>query len=140
LLNDRNESREIQVDPAVVKNFNQIKVGDMVVVRESQSIALRLERDARGGKPSAGVAMTAEKAPPGDRPALATEKTVDIRAEIIGIDRANNLVSLKGPEGNVVKVLAKDPSRLEGLKTGDMVLATYTRAMAISVEPAPSRP
>lgn len=131
LLNDRNETRVIQVDPAQVRNFDNIKVGDNVVIRERQSVALSFE------KPSPGAAMTAERAPAGSRPGVSVEGTETIKAEIIGIDKANNLVSLKGPEGNVVRVLAKDPSRLEGLKIGEKVWATYTKAMAISVDPAP---
>lgn len=139
LVNDRNESHEIQVDPARVKNFDNIKVGDMVVVREEQRIALSLDKNIKGEKPTQGAAMTAETAAPGEKPGIAAEKTETLLAEIVGIDKANMMVSLKGPKGNIVNVLAKDPKKLEGLKAGDKVWATYTKAMAISVEPAPTK-
>ena len=134
LLNDRNETRIIQVDPAIVKNFDNIKVGDDVVVREKQSVAVSFQ------KPTEGAGMTMEPAPAGAKPSLDVEGTETIKAEIVGIDKANNLVSLKGPKGNIVRVLAKDPSRLEGLKIGEKIWATYTKSVAISVDPAPARP
>ena len=134
LLNDRHETIEIQVDPAKVKNFNNIKVGDNVVVRSSQSIALSLQ------KPTTAAGMTMEAAPPGAKPSLSGENTETIQGEIVGIDKPNMMVSLKGPKGNIVNVLAKDPARLENLKVGDKVWATFTKSVAISVEPAPQKP
>jgi DNA-binding beta-propeller fold protein YncE len=141
LLNDRNETIILQVDPAKVKRFDEIKVGQNVVIRERRSVALSLEKEMKEGeKPTAGAAMTTEKAPPGEHPSMTAEKTENIRGEIVAIDKTKNLVTLKGPKGNLVSVLAKDPSRLAGLKVGDKVWATYTVAMAISVEPAPQQP
>lgn len=140
LLNDRNETRVLQVDPALVKNFNNIKVGDNVVIREKQSLALALEKDmAKKDRPTEVGAMTAETAPPGAKPGMVAKESERVRAEIVRIDKPNMLVTLKGPRGNIVNILGKDPKIIEGLKVGDKVWATYTKAIAISVEPAPKK-
>jgi len=139
LENDMAERRKIQVDPSLVKNFDNIKVGDLVVVREKQSLALTLTKHQRGQKPGVEAAMTAESAKPGSKPAVGTKETLQISAEIVKINRSNLTVNLKGPEGNIVQLRVQDPQRLAGLKKGDMVTATYTKAMAISVEPAPAK-
>jgi Cu/Ag efflux protein CusF len=139
LLNDLQQRRSIQVDPNRVKNFDQIKVGDMVVVRQTQSLALTLTKHQKGEKPSAGAAMVTETASPGAKPGMETGKVVQISAEVVGINQANKTVDLKGPEGNTIRLAVRDASRLQNLKKGDMVAATYTKAMAISVEAAPQK-
>ena len=45
-------------------------------------------------------------------------------------------LTLKGPEGNVVRVKVMDPKNLEKVKVGDKLFITYTEALAISVERA----
>ena len=70
-------------------------------------------------------------------------KPVTETATIEAIDKANRLVTLKGPKGNSVQV--KAPDQMEGfntLRVGDQVSATYFEAMAVSVrkpgDPVPS--
>jgi len=139
LENDRAEKFKVQVDPKVVKNFDQIKVGNLVVVQESQRWAVSLKKHQKGAKPGVGAAIETETAPPGAKPGMETKKTVQVTAEIVKIDAANQTVNLKGPEGNIIRVNVKDPNNLKELKKGDMVAATYTKAMAISVVPQPKK-
>jgi len=124
---------EIKVD-GKVKNFKNIKKGDMVVVQEIQSLALNLIKAKKGEKPSAQTTTTTSTAPVGSKPGMESVETTQIVAEVVGVDLAKSMVELKGPQGNVLKLKAKDPKNLEGVKKGDMVNATYTTALAISVE------
>jgi hypothetical protein len=69
-------------------------------------------------------------------------KPVTLTATIEAVDKANRVVTLKGPKGNSVEV--KAPDQMEGfnsLKVGDQVSATYFEAVAIQVrkpgDPAP---
>jgi hypothetical protein len=55
------------------------------------------------------------------------------------IDRDRNHVFLKWPDGAIVGMQVKDPSILEGVKAGDVVVITYTEALAISIEKAKKR-
>ncbi len=139
LLNDLGERHKIQVDPNQVKNFSQIKEGDLVVLRTSESLALTLAKAKKGEKPSAGAGMAMDKASPGQKPRIGEAKVLEISAEVVHVDQAKQTVKLKGPEGNTVQVKVQDPSRLQGLKKGDLVAATYTESTAISVEPQPAK-
>ena len=59
-------------------------------------------------------------------------KPVTATATIEAIDKANRVVTLKGPEGNSVDV--KAPDQMEGfnsLKVGDQVTATYFNAVML---------
>ncbi|MDX1387357.1 MAG: hypothetical protein R3257_07175 [bacterium] len=136
LLNDRNESRTITVNPDNVKNFDQIKVGDNVVVREKRSLTLALDKGmAKKDRPTEGGAMTAATAPQGAKPGMAAKDTETVRGEIVKIDKPNMMVTLKGPDGNLLNVKGKDAKAFDSLKIGDKVWATYTTAFAITVEP-----
>jgi hypothetical protein len=50
------------------------------------------------------------------------------------IDKKNQTVTLKGPEGRTTDVKVKRPQMLDQVKVGDEVVITYTEALAISVE------
>jgi len=117
-----------------VKNLPQVRRGDHVVVRYYESLALELKKPGRL-EPARAV-VGAGIAAPGQMPAGASVETVTVTARIIKIDRANQTVTLKGPKGKVVTVDVDDPKRLERLRPGDRVQATYTEALAISVEQA----
>jgi Cu/Ag efflux protein CusF len=118
-----------------VKNLAQVKVGDTVTVEYVQSIALEVRR-ADGTQPEVTVAAAAGAAKPGDKPAGAIGGQVTVSAVIVAIDTASLRVTLKGPQGNFRVLQVKDPKKLENVKVGDMVYATYTEAVGISVAAA----
>lgn len=139
LVPDTGISQTIQAGPEV-KNFDQIKVGDLVVIRSSESLALTLTKHKKGEKPT-GAAMTAmETAPEGAKPEAEGGGALRISAEVTKVDTTKQMVELKGPEGNQVALKVQNPATLNEIKKGDMVTATYKRAMAISVEPQPAAP
>jgi hypothetical protein len=77
----------------------------------------------------------------GQKPLSKTE-SVTAKATIEAIDKTNRLVTLKGPRGNLVIVeVSKDVKRFDELKVGDVVTATYSESIAVSIrkpgEPAP---
>lgn len=119
-----------------VKNLAQVKRGDLVTIAYYESIAWELRKKG-STQPSVDAAADASRNPAGGMPGAVAGAAVNVVAKITKIDKATNTVSLKGPKGNIVDVKVKDPSRLEGVKVGDLVDITYTEAMAISVERAP---
>jgi Cu/Ag efflux protein CusF len=125
-----------EVGPAV-KNLPQLKKGDHVVAEYRESVAYEVHKP---GTITAGtgeaVARTAAK--PGSKPAGSAAHMITVTATVEAIDPEASTVRLKGPEGNQVTVAVKDPKKLEGVSVGDLVEITYTRALAISVEPASS--
>jgi len=117
-----------------VKNFDALKVGDRVNIEYSQALMLELKK---GG----GLAVTkneekeAASAAPGQQPMGVVGRKVTVIADIVAVDPATQVVTLKGPE-RTVEIRVPDPEQLKRIKKGDQVVATYTQAMALAVEPA----
>src|SRR5262245_58038641 len=118
-----------------VKNFDQIKLGDFVVARYVQALTLELMK-SKGGEP-VSVKEGAARAQPGERPAGAGARQVNVLADVTAVDPKKKTITLKGPKGNVVTLDVQNPDHFKVVKKGDQVQVTYTEALAMSVEPAP---
>ena len=119
-----------------VRNFDQIKVGDLVVARYVEALTLELKKT----KVAAGdvkVREEAAKAKPGERPAAAGARQVTVVADVVAVDPVKSTITLKGPKGKEVTLIVQNPEQFKVVKKGDQVEATYTEALALSVEPAP---
>jgi len=122
---------------AEVKNFDQIKLGDFVVARFAQALTLELRKTrTAAGEPI--VREEAAKAKPGERPAVVGGRQVTVLADVIAVDQKNSTITLKGPKGNEVTLNVQNPEQFKVVKQGDQVEATYTEALALSVEAAPN--
>ena len=119
-----------------VRNLAQVRHGDHVTIVFYEAVAYEVKKKGTA-KPDAAAATEVARAPIGQRPAAGAAHVVTVTATIKSIDRKTNTVELRGPKGRVVPIKVKDPSRLEGVKVGDLVEITYTDAVAISVNPAP---
>jgi len=118
-----------------VRNFDQIKLGDLVVVRYAEALTLELRKT----KTAAGdltVREGATRAEPGERPAAAGARQVTAIADVIAVDPKKSTITLKGPRGNIVTLDVHNPDQFKVVKKGDQVEVTYTEAVALSVEPA----
>ena len=118
------------------RNFDQIKVGDHVVARYLQSLVLELKKPGSSAAPVT-VQEAAGRAKPGAQPGAAAARQVTVLTDVVRVDPAAKIISLKGPQGNVLDLPVQNPDQFKVVKVGDKVEATYTEAMAISVEPAP---
>jgi hypothetical protein len=118
------------------KNFDQVQLGDHVVVRYMRALSLELKKTGsaimeRSEKSDAVVAK------PGERPGAAAGRQVQVMANVVAVNAKTKTVTLKGPKGNLVDLVLEDPKQVARIKKGDQVEAIYTEAIAISVEPAP---
>jgi hypothetical protein len=121
-----------------VQNFDQIKVGDFLMVRYMQSLMLELQKTKSGSTVITDNAAAA-KAQPGERPAVAAAREVKAIAKVTAVNPKKKLISLKGPRGNTVDLDVQNPDQFKVVKVGDEVLVTYTEAVAISIEAAPKK-
>ncbi len=117
-----------------VQNFDQIRVGDLVVVRYLDSLTLELKKRGTANRERTERDVT-ERARPGERPAAIDTREVHIVADVIALDPPTQTVTLRGPT-RVVDLRIQDPAQFKLVAVGDQVEATYTEAVAISVEPA----
>jgi hypothetical protein len=119
-----------------VRNLDQVKVGDRVVVEFLEAMAVDLKKGA-GMTPSAGAGGAAARAKLGEKPAAVLGGALQVVAMIIAIDPDEPSVTLRGPEGKVIEVLVQHPEKLAEVDVGDQVIITYKRAVAVAVTPSP---
>lgn len=117
-----------------VRNFDQIEVGDRVVVRQSIGLVMALSPTADGLRERTDR-LEVGRAEPGQKPAGVIRKTVEAKATVMDVDMQARTLTLKGPQRTVTLPVAEDID-LGAIKVGDMVDAVYQETIAISVEPA----
>lgn len=116
-----------------VKNFAEIKVGDRFDVVYELAVAIELVKVKNPGTTSEQVTTSTTTAPQGDKPGMITTNTVTATANIEAIDTAKNIVSLKGPQGNIFKVKVQNPDLMKDIAVNDQVKVVYTEAIAAVV-------
>ena len=117
-----------------VQSFDQIRVGDLVVVRYLEALTLELEKSGSALRERTERGVTA-RALPGERPIAIGSREVHVVADVIAVDPLTQTVRLRGPT-RVVDLRVQDAEQFKLVAVGDQVEATYTEAVAISVEPA----
>lgn len=115
-----------------VRNFDQIKVGDLVTLTYAQALVLELRKVANDG-----IRVRVDKeetltAKPGDKPGMAVEKSVRVIANVVAVNPKAQTVTLRGPK-RTLELAVKDPAMLKNVKVGDQVEGLYTEAVALTV-------
>jgi hypothetical protein len=136
LKGEDGEVRDIKVGPEAV-NLPQVKVGDLVMVKYYESIAVEVIKP--GMAAAAGEQSAIVRAKPGEMPGGMAAREVSVTATVTAIDKQKGTITLKGPEGKVNTVKVQDPANLDKVKVGDELMITYTEALAISVEHAKTK-
>jgi len=117
-----------------VRNFDQIAVGDQVVVQYVRALSLEVKKS--GGAGATTERTDAVRAKPGEKPGGAVGRQVTVMADVTAVDPKKKTITLKGPNGSVVVLDVHNPEQFTAVKKGDKVEAVYTEALAIRVEPA----
>jgi hypothetical protein len=116
-----------------VKNFAQIKIGDRLDVTYQIAVALELVKTKSNDVRSKEVTQNAQTAPAGNKPGMIKTNIVKTSASVVAIDQKKQIVSLKGPKGNVVDVKVNNPALLKGITLKDQVFVRYSEAVAAVV-------
>lgn len=122
--------------PAEVKNFDQIRTGDTVLVRYVTAIVARIEPATKSGIRERVESSSSAAAPAGAAPGVAGQRTVEVLATIQSLDRKARTMTLRGVH-RTVKVSVPEGVDMSKIKTGDDVHAIVTEALVLAVEPAP---
>lgn len=134
VADDRGKPVTFIVGPDV-KNFEQMRKGDKVVVAYRRSVAISVT-PGNDGIRSRVLTEGADRAAPGQRPGADAARNLTVVATVQKIDRNANVITVRGPS-RTVDVAVEDPKLLEGVKVGDTVTVNYTEAVALAVTQAP---
>jgi hypothetical protein len=116
-----------------VKNFAQIKMGDRLDVQYALAVAIELVKTKSNDVRGREVMSDTKTAPAGNKPSMVKTNIIKTTASVVAIDQKKQIVSLKGPKGNVVDVKVENPVLLKGITTKDQVYVTYAEAVAAVV-------
>jgi hypothetical protein len=107
------------------RNFDQIEIGDQVKVEYYEAVAMYIGK--HGQKPDAVAGLVTARAAKGDKPAGVAVEVVDVAATVHAIDKKKRTVTLKGPDGRLVKTkVDKSVKGFDTLKVGDTIHARFT--------------
>jgi hypothetical protein len=104
-----------------------------VIAKYYESVAVQV-REPGAAPVDAGAVQSVSTAKPGEKPASKAIQEVTVTTTIEAINKDNETVTLKGPDGVMKTIKVRDPKNLEKVEVGDEVIITYTEAVAISVE------
>ena len=102
-------------------------IASILVWSQSPAAADRLLLAQASGTQKAPAAT--EKAP-----GRAAGRAVQVKGTISAIDKDAKTVTLKGPKGRTLTLDVQDPQKLEAVKVGDPVVATYMEAVAFQIK------
>jgi hypothetical protein len=114
-----------------VRNFAQIKVGDIVTTKLSNTLDIRLVKGA-SGEVGHAIQETSSRAKPGEKPQGTAARTMAARAKVTKLDPKTHVMTLEGQNG-ASEVVVKDPEQFKLIAVGDMIDVVTTDTIAISV-------
>jgi Cu/Ag efflux protein CusF len=130
-LKDKDGIADTLVAGPEVKRFSELKVGDIVTFRYYESVVYAIQKPGdKAPAPAAGGLVRSTGPKPGGT--LSEQMTAVVTIE--AIDAKITSVTIKTEDGSIMSFKIEDPKNLTGVKVGDKVQITYTRALAISVE------
>ena len=134
-LRDKNGRVEKLEAGEEVRNFDQLKVGDVVTTeyREARSLSLR----KTSGPRSATERQIVHPAASGTEPGGTISREVTVVGDVVAVDAKGNHVTIKGPQGTMDVLV--DPEQLKNIRKGDQVEIVHTEAVGISVTPGTSK-
>jgi Cu/Ag efflux protein CusF len=117
-----------------VQRFNELKVGQKVNVTYYESIVFQLLKPGeKGGGTSVEAALDrAKSALPAGTLAVQDKATVTVKA----VDPSVPSITVTTPDGRTVTRKIENKKNIEGVKAGDKIDITFTRALVTTVQNA----
>lgn len=115
-----------------VRNFDQIKVGDLVTLTYAQALAMELRKTEKKELRTRVDGETVVPAKLGEKPGVIVGKSVRVIADVVAVNPKAHTVTLRGPK-RTVELSVQDPAILKSIKVGDQVEGLYVEAVAMSV-------
>ena len=133
LRDDKGNEDTFSVGEAV-KRFNELKVGQKVNITYYESIVFQVLKPGEkpGGTSIEAALARAKGALPAGTVAVQDKATVTVKA----VDPSIPSITVVTPDGRTVTRKIEDKKNIEGVKAGDKIDITFTRAFLTSVTDA----
>jgi len=121
-----------------VRNFDQIDIGDKVVTQVYLAAAVEVtETDDKTLRTT--ISTDAARTASGDKPGGLAIAQITVTAEVMAVDKDAQTVTIKRQNNGEPAIIlqtveVKNPTNLENVDVGDMVVMTYQQSVAISVQ------
>ena len=123
---------KVEINAKNARNLDQVLVGDKVKVKYIEELAVYVRKSEA---PSTVEAVqTVALAPKGAMPGGVIADTVQIQANVEGVNYKKRTIRLKDPAGQIRTFkVSKEVKRLKEIKKGDQVILDVTKALALEV-------
>jgi hypothetical protein len=111
-----------------LKIFDELKRGDAVTVRVTESVVVALRPKAKTTAVEDRTTAAGKSAREAD---VIQQLTAIVTVE--NVDAATRMITYKGADNRSVVRMVANPRLIDGLKRGDTIEITYTRASAIAL-------
>jgi Cu/Ag efflux protein CusF len=118
-------------------NIDKIEVGDIVNVEYVQHLSIEVLAND-GMEPGTGTMAAVARNKEGETPAGMLMETTVTTATVEDINIEANTFKLKWPGGEIKEYEARDPENLKKAAVGDLVVTTYSEAIALSLNEVPA--
>lgn len=119
--------------PAEVKNFDQVLVGDELVVRYMTAVAAKLEPVSNNGIRERVESTTTGAGPADGLPGALVGRKVEILADVKSIDGKAGTATLRGATRNFT-IAIPEGLDVSKVKIGSQVRAVFVEAVVLNVE------
>jgi hypothetical protein len=136
LTGPEGNSRTLETDEDS-NNIDKIEVGDTVNVEYVQHMSIEVFAND-GMEPGAGVMGAQGRNKAGETPAAMEMITTVATATVEDINIEANTFKLKWPGGEIKEYEAQNPENLKKADVGDLVVTTYTEAIALTLNEVPA--
>jgi len=115
------------------RNLKQVSAGDIVNAEYVETMSVEVIAN-EGTEPDAAEMVARARTKEGEMPGIAAMDKRVVKAIVEEINLEDNTFKLRGPNGDVSEFVARNPDNLRRADVGDLVIMTFTEAVAISVE------
>jgi hypothetical protein len=127
------EGRKVTLNVQNPYNLEAAKIGAPVVARFYEVVTIRKKKPGEE-VPSVSLKEGIVTARPGGLRGAAASQQASVVVSVVAKDTSNGTVTVKGPDGSMETVKARDPKNLSRLNVGDELVVSVSRALAISLE------
>jgi Cu/Ag efflux protein CusF len=122
--------------PPESQNLDKVKAGDRFRMKYIEAVAVGIRK---GGEPASDDKREVKVSPKGGTPGGMVMRTRTRSVVVDAVDYTNRYMAVRGKGGETVALKVADDVPLDQLSAGDRITVVHTEALAVELEPQPSK-